>query len=147
MSVRPLAAAFVIVVAWASAHAQAPFSFGRGVATTSGVAGWLMERQSELYRAMASAVRATRTDRSALFALLGLSFAYGIFHAAGPGHGKAVIASYLVAYTESWRRGVVLSIVSALTQGLVAIAVVSVGGDDRRHRAQHGQCRVGDRDR
>jgi ABC-type nickel/cobalt efflux system permease component RcnA len=61
-----------------------------------------------------------------VWTLLGLSFAYGIFHAAGPGHGKAVISSYLVANDETWRRGVVLSFASALVQALVAIAVVGV---------------------
>src|SRR5262249_38224538 len=51
---------------------------------------------------------------------------HGIFHAGGPGHGKAVISSYLVANGETWRRGVVLSFASALVQALVAVVVVGV---------------------
>src|SRR6202000_848143 len=58
---------------------------------------------------------------------LGISFAYGIFHAAGPGHGKAVIASYLVANQETARRGIVLSFASALMQALVAVVIVAIG--------------------
>ena len=57
---------------------------------------------------------------------MGLSFLYGIFHAAGPGHGKAVISSYLVANDETWLRGVVLSFASALFQAIVAVAVVGI---------------------
>jgi nickel/cobalt exporter len=57
---------------------------------------------------------------------MGISFAYGIFHAAGPGHGKAVISSYLVANEETWKRGITLSFLSALLQALVAVAVVGV---------------------
>jgi nickel/cobalt transporter (NicO) family protein len=49
-----------------------------------------------------------------------------IFHAAGPGHGKAVISSYIVANDETWTRGVVLSFASALLQALVAVAVVGI---------------------
>ena len=48
-------------------------------------------------------------------------------HAAGPGHGKAVISSYLVANDETWRRGVVLSFASALAQALVAVVIVGIG--------------------
>jgi ABC-type nickel/cobalt efflux system permease component RcnA len=51
---------------------------------------------------------------------------YGIFRAVGPGHGKAVIFSYLVANEETWRRGVVLSFVSAAIQSIVAIIVVAI---------------------
>jgi nickel/cobalt exporter len=58
--------------------------------------------------------------------LFGLSFAYGIFHAAGPGHGKAVISSYMVANEETWRRGVVLSFASAMLQALVAVLIVGI---------------------
>ena len=59
-------------------------------------------------------------------ALFGLAFAYGIFHAAGPGHGKAVISSYLVANEETWRRGIILSFASAFLQALVAVLIVGI---------------------
>jgi len=48
------------------------------------------------------------------------------FHAVGPGHGKAVISSYLVANEETWRRGIVLSFASALLQANVAVAIVGI---------------------
>src|SRR6185295_2196364 len=63
---------------------------------------------------------------SAAYTLLGISFLYGIFHAAGPGHGKAVISSYLVANDETWRRGVVLSAAASLLQAIVAVMVVLI---------------------
>ncbi|HWV98032.1 MAG TPA: nickel transporter, partial [Xanthobacteraceae bacterium] len=44
-----------------------------------------------------------------------------------PGHGKAVISSYLVANEETARRGIVLSFASALAQALVAVAIVGIG--------------------
>ncbi|HEY7662249.1 MAG TPA: nickel transporter, partial [Xanthobacteraceae bacterium] len=68
----------------------------------------------------------SKADGSAAWGLLALSFLYGIFHAAGPGHGKAVISSYMVANGETWTRGVALSFASALFQALVAVAVVGV---------------------
>jgi ABC-type nickel/cobalt efflux system permease component RcnA len=75
---------------------------------------------------MSRIIRAAKTDGSAVWTLLGVSFVYGIFHAAGPGHGKAVISSYLVANEETWRRGIVLSFASALLQASVAVAIVGI---------------------
>lgn len=49
-----------------------------------------------------------------------------MFHAAGPGHGKAVISSYLLANEETWRRGITLSFASALLQALVAVLLVAI---------------------
>ncbi|WP_256807272.1 nickel/cobalt transporter [Bradyrhizobium sp. Bra64] len=92
----------------------------------SGLIGWLLAKQSEFYRQMSATIRAAKTDGSAVWTLLFISFAYGIFHAAGPGHGKAVIASYLVANRETARRGIALSFASALMQSLVAIVIVGI---------------------
>lgn len=113
------------------ASAQNPFGAPKGGAVpdlqVGGIIGWLLAKQSEFYRQMSSTIRAAKSDGTAVFTLLGISFAYGIFHAAGPGHGKAVISSYLVANEETARRGIVLSFASALMQALVAVAIVGVG--------------------
>src|SRR5262245_56134145 len=92
----------------------------------SGLVGWIMVKQAEFYKGLSGAIRAAKTDGSALWVLFGLSFAYGLFHAAGPGHGKAVISSYVVANRETWWRGVVLSFASAMVQAAVAVVVVGI---------------------
>jgi len=91
-----------------------------------GFVGWLLLKQAEFYQKLAGTIRAAKTDGSAVWLLMGISFAYGIFHAAGPGHGKAVISSYLVANEETWKRGITLSFASAFVQALVAVLVVGI---------------------
>jgi len=106
-----------------------PFGTPRGqapAAPAGGVFGWIFAKQAEFYRQFSGLIRAAKADGSAAWSLFGLAFLYGIFHAAGPGHGKAVISSYLVANEETWRRGVVLSFASALLQALVAVAIVGI---------------------
>jgi nickel/cobalt transporter (NicO) family protein len=109
--------------------AQNPFGAPRpsgGEPQFGGIVGWLLAKQSEFYREISSTIRAAKSDGSAVWTLYAISFAYGIFHAAGPGHGKAVISSYLVANQETARRGIVLSFASALMQSLVAVAIVAI---------------------
>ncbi len=112
-----------------AALAQTPFGGPRPASEpqVGGIVGWLLARQSEFYLEISSAIRRTKSDGSAVWTLLAISFAYGVFHAAGPGHGKAVISSYLVANQETARRGIALSFASALLQAFVAIAIVGVG--------------------
>jgi nickel/cobalt exporter len=95
-------------------------------AGVGGFAGWILAKQAEFYRMLSGLIRAAKADGSAAYTLLGVSFLYGIFHAAGPGHGKAVISSYLVANNETWRRGIVLSFASAMLQAFTAIAIVGI---------------------
>jgi len=99
---------------------------GAPAAQAGGVVGWILAKQAEFYKQFSGLIRAAKDDGSAAWSLFGLSFLYGIFHAAGPGHGKAVISSYVVANEETWMRGVVLSFASALLQALVAVAVVGI---------------------
>ena len=126
------AVAFAVLAVDAALHdlfAQNPFGGPRPTVAAEpeagGIVGWLLAKQSEFYRQMSATIRAAKSDGSAVWTLLVISFAYGVFHAAGPGHGKAVISSYLVANRETVRRGIALSFASALMQSLVAVAVVA----------------------
>ncbi|TMJ16269.1 MAG: nickel/cobalt transporter [Alphaproteobacteria bacterium] len=128
-----IAAVVVMLALDGVAHvlmAQNPFGGPRPGAAAEpqigGIVGWILAKQSEFYREISSTIRAAKSDGSAVWTLLAISFAYGIFHAAGPGHGKAVISSYLVANQETARRGIVLSFASALMQSLVAVVIVAI---------------------
>lgn len=122
-------ALFLVACLMDAALAQS-LSFGSRQPSSSSSAsyfGWIFSQQAAFYRSLSGLIRASKTDGSAIWGLLGFSFLYGIFHAAGPGHGKAVISSYLVANNETWKRGVTLSFASAMLQAIVAIAIVAIG--------------------
>jgi nickel/cobalt exporter len=99
---------------------------GSGLLPQSDFVAWIFTKQSAFYRSLAQFIRASKDDGAAMWSLFGISFLYGVFHAMGPGHGKAVISSYLVANEETWRRGVVLSFASAGIQSVVAVVVVAI---------------------
>jgi nickel/cobalt transporter (NicO) family protein len=124
---RSLLAIIILAVMVIGAHpAWAQFGPGMRPPAIGGVAGWVLARQAAFYTALAGMIRSAKVDGSALWGLMGISFLYGIFHAAGPGHGKAVISSYLFANDETWRRGVTLSFASALMQSLTAVSIVGI---------------------
>lgn len=127
-----LGCAAVVVLAASHGHAQArnPFNVGitEGGGAGNGLVRWIIARQMEFERGLSAAIRAVRGDPAAIRWLAGLSFIYGVFHAAGPGHGKAVVASYMLANERALRRGLAISLMAALFQGLVAILIV--GGLD-----------------
>ncbi len=103
-----------------------PFGMGLREATPSGSIGaWILSVQADFYGSLRNSVREMKESGSAFFSLLLVGFAYGIFHAAGPGHGKGVISAYLVADEKALRKGFLLSLAAALVQALVAIAIVS----------------------
>lgn len=82
--------------------------------------------QSQFYRQLTTAVRAWKADGLQAWWLLVLSFAYGVFHALGPGHGKAILSAYVVANRETMKNGAILAFVASLVQAFVAIALVGV---------------------
>jgi nickel/cobalt transporter (NicO) family protein len=113
----------------AFATAMRPFAVGGGEGgggASGGVTGWLLNEQSRLTHLMSAHLTALSADSMAIWGLVGLGFAYGVFHAAGPGHGKAVIASYMMANDRALRRGIALAFLAALMQGAVAVALVGV---------------------
>jgi len=59
------------------------------------------------------------------FSLMAISFVYGVFHALGPGHGKAVIVSYLASNPQSRLSSCLLAFSAAMFQALTAILLVT----------------------
>jgi len=126
---------------WIAAQAdgaQNPFGTGTPPATAPSQASetgtldrfwrWIEQTQQQLYRELAGGVRVLKEERafSAGLALVLLSFFYGVVHAIGPGHGKAVISSYALANERTARRGIILAFGSSAVQALSAIALVGV---------------------
>jgi nickel/cobalt exporter len=108
-----------------------PFSVGGGEGgggAEGGITGWLLSEQSRLTHLMSAKVHALHGQPGAAWGLIALGLAYGVFHAAGPGHGKAVIASYMLANERSLKLGAALALLAALLQAMVAIAVVGAAG-------------------
>ncbi len=87
---------------------------------------WVAMWQSEFYKALTDGLMHVKESGHAFLLLAGVSFLYGVFHAVGPGHGKAVITSYLLVSRQTVKRGIAISLAAALMQGAVAIAIVLV---------------------
>ena len=118
----------IVLAQHADAQAfQHPFAVGAqeaGVGRVSGLSAWIIGQESRFYLLLEHALDGARRSVLAMASLMGLGFAYGIFHAAGPGHGKAVITSYMVSNERALRRGIIIAFLAALLQGLVAIIVI-----------------------
>ncbi|MCV6548257.1 MAG: nickel/cobalt transporter [Cohaesibacter sp.] len=130
-----LFAALIAMVGLANPALAASSPFGVALPESGGVAnaglwgevqGWILAYQADFYLALKDMVRAIDEEPSALLALLGLSFAYGAFHAAGPGHGKVVLTTYLFACGATARRGALLALIAALVQASVAVGLIAV---------------------
>ena len=107
---------------------RSPFGVGfrEAAPSATGIGGWLLAMQSSFSRSLQATVAAIKQGGSWGPMIL-IGFSYGVFHAAGPGHGKAVIAGYIMAGERALARGFSLSAAAALLQALVAIAIVAIG--------------------
>jgi nickel/cobalt exporter len=125
---------FAAAIVAGAAPAKGPFGVTTPEGGGSGFGGplgpffvWIALYQAQFYKALTDALTTLKENPWGVWLLLALSFAYGVFHAVGPGHGKAVITSYLVSSGETVRHGVLLSFAAAMVQAAVAIILV-VGG-------------------
>jgi nickel/cobalt transporter (NicO) family protein len=126
-------AAAGVLAARHGALAASPFGIAtpetKGTAFTGPFGGffaWVAMQQAAFYKLLTAELDGLKTSGHAFWLLAGVSFLYGIFHAAGPGHGKAVITTYLLVSRQTARRGILIAFAAALVQGLTAIVVVLI---------------------
>jgi nickel/cobalt transporter (NicO) family protein len=109
---------------------------GRGSASESGggmtgpfggIVMWLSGIQTMLNAELTSYLRTVRSEgMTAAGPVIGAGFLYGVIHAAGPGHGKVIVAGYFLSTPSRLATGVAFSFLMAFVQALVAIALVVV---------------------
>jgi nickel/cobalt transporter (NicO) family protein len=146
-----LAALAALVFATALAGAQSPPPFGgrggtpaeraperppeRPTAEAAGEPGLFARLRAQLIKAqrdvterLAREVRAYKEQGTLgpAFAILLISFLYGVFHALGPGHGKMVTTSYFAANRARVAQGLTMSGMIAVIQAMSAIVIVGV---------------------
>ncbi|MBB42919.1 MAG: hypothetical protein CMM44_04045 [Rhodospirillaceae bacterium] len=92
----------------------------------SNVVSWIFDQQRAFHKELIVSIQNIKNKSSytASISLISLSFLYGIFHAAGPGHGKAVITSYLATQPEKRVSAILLATGSSLIQGITALIIV-----------------------
>lgn len=127
---RPVVVIFIFLLAFAAlanvATAQTMPATLPEVGLLDRVTIWIYQQQRAFHRELTDHLRelSNTGNWTVAFALVGASFLYGFFHAAGPGHGKAVMTGYLVTHRETVLRGIKLAVAAAFCQGLVAIIIV-----------------------
>ncbi len=99
---------------------------------TSGFSAFLFNAmapiQKTLNESMASITRSLQGSRSlaGLLFVMFVSLVYGMFHAAGPGHGKTIVSSFFLANDAKLRHSIVIGYMIAVVHALAALAVVLI---------------------
>jgi len=112
--------------------AQSSLGIGRSEQTVptggffEGFFQWVRSQQADFHRSITEILVSMRKHGTHFWSLVWICFLYGVFHAVGPGHGKVVISSYMLANEVVARRGIYLSFAASIMQGVTAILAISV---------------------
>jgi len=86
-----------------------------------------MQWQKEINKELSDLLYDAQTHLlSAGSSLILLSFIYGILHSLGPGHGKLIVSTYVATHPTKVKISLILTVLSALLQAVVAITLVSI---------------------
>ncbi len=85
---------------------------------------WVWEKQREFLVQLTTELRSLQGQDDVGWALVLMSFLYGVLHAAGPGHGKVVLTTYLLTHRSRLNRGIAMGATAALLQGVTALVLV-----------------------
>ncbi|KIN75360.1 High-affinity nickel-transporter [Sulfitobacter noctilucae] len=89
---------------------------------------WAALQQRDFQNGIAGSLRQIRGGESgAIIALLGGCFAYGLVHAAGPGHGKVLIGGYGFGRKVPMLRLSLIALAASLGQAVTAVVLVYTG--------------------
>ena len=89
-------------------------------------ATWVLDKQRDFLVQLTTELRSLRGKDDVGWALVLMSFLYGVLHAAGPGHGKVVLTTYLLTHPSRLNRGVAMGAAAGLLQGVTALVLVYV---------------------
>jgi ABC-type nickel/cobalt efflux system permease component RcnA len=130
-----LALIAVFVFACVTAHAN-PFMSGRPSEISASFLDsfstpfvqQILDVQRQIHQAITDRIETLKEGKSlaALWSLLMISFAYGVFHVLAPGHGKVVVGSYFLGNDARWRDGIWAGLVMAVGHTITAVGIVAV---------------------
>ncbi len=89
----------------------------------------IIQWQHKLKQKMSDLIRVAKSEGhfKPLIFLFGLAFAYGVIHAAGPGHGKVVAMSFVLSHRATLLNGLIFGLCFALIHALSgAVGVVGL---------------------
>lgn len=134
---RSLAAALAISAAlFATAATANPFLSGRPSETNGAFMAifstpflqQILTAQTRIHQAITDRIDLLKDGKSltALWGLLLISLAYGVFHVLAPGHGKVIVTSYFLGNKARWRDGLWAGLVMAIGHTVSAVGIVFV---------------------
>ncbi|MGP9791434.1 nickel/cobalt transporter [Roseinatronobacter sp. NSM] len=94
----------------------------------NGVSDWAQAAQHRFQSQLADGLRALHAGQpGALVALWAMCFAYGVAHAAGPGHGKFLLGAYGAGTRAPMGRLMGVGLAASVAQGISAVVLVYGG--------------------
>lgn len=120
----PFVSQAITVPSGEPALTEHPAAAVQNVATWDRAAAWVWTKQREFHRSLTRELRAMRGKDQIGWALVLISFLYGVLHAAGPGHGKLVLTTYLLTHPHRLKRAVTMGSLASLLQGFTALVLV-----------------------